>query len=463
MSKATEKYEKNLEILSKLSNGDMLAAADKDGLFKRKTNLLTQSFRHANTHDKELMKEIQEVLSRAAPPEHDPPHHMLNSALKGLATLASTYQSKGAKEWENFSHLSEIIVMFNQFLDIPQSTELKNLAKNALRFLNNCRIRSVNNNRKLGWGNSYFSKDLDWLIFYAFVRAETKGQGEFLRQEVLKIMRSDVSRSTKKEKLVAVFSSFGLRDNKKSPNKGLGRYNLNEFANVNWKIEGKKSLWKSLWKGNKSFWDPGLRIEPDKERILLARRAIMMRFGNCLDKSCIIATHIAEATAGNSKKPGIALVEGDPYNHAWVFISNDRNKLENALGGYPKARAKPQPKQGFKGKLLRINQFTDYPKDTIVVDGRTRDTWTLRDYFNKPANLRQVGVRSKIRDAVTEGGLTLTEMVRWPPPPVFEGEPQFRLAFAHIASERIKSIHQITNQLQPKDSTESADFHAFFD
>lgn len=417
MPSPREKYEQNLNILAKLKNGDMLAAAGSDGLFKRKTNVLTQVARDQKTHDPKLIDQIGEVLVAGTASSA----HELTAALRGLATLASTYQSKGAKEHENFTKLSDLLNQYRS-VDTSEATTLKQLCSNALRFLNNCRIRSVNNNWKGGWGNSYFTKELDWLLFYAFVRSEAKAPGNTLKQDVLKIMRSNVSRSTKRQRLAEAFKRNGLTKST-SRRRGIGRYDLNAF------VEG---AWNRNPKG-KYFWNPGDRKDADRERIELARNAITMRFGNCLDKSCIIATQLAEATASTMAKPGIALVEGVEYNHAWVFVSNDRAKLESAFKGKGSS-SKPQPKKGFIGKVLRVNQFADYPEDTLVVDGWTRDLWSLRDYFNSPANPRQVGVRSKIRSAVTDGKVSLREMVKWPPPMV-PGQPEFRLAFAHIPWE----------------------------
>ena len=409
-----ENLEANLKTLSKLERGNMLAKANANGRLVRKTNWLTKASNNAKTHDEELFVDLEVLLKGAEEkisPNPDANQELVNlyvGAIRGLETLLATYRSKGSKETGLIDQLSILLASHAKNIgDMeriagPKSFSLKELSINAIHYLIDARIRSTNNIHKAGWGNSYFDNKTDKYIFWLIVRsaaaAELGSSGKTAKDFktlFMDIARRPISRDQKKQLLAEKLSSWFGND------KGIKNlYSIEEE-------------WYQF--SDKAYSKCGIVFEEEIaefKRIQYAKKAIRARFGNCGEKSNIVATHLIESTKGkNSRggKIGICRVHGTTYDHAWVFLSEDRDRLVNAI------RQK-------SGKSL-------FPQDTWVVDGWTRDWWKLHAWVNNVPNIRQLGVRLKIRNAIDNGTIVLDESVKWPP---HHKLAWFRLRYAHI-------------------------------
>ena len=177
-----DNWQVNLTILGKLDRGNMLAVASNDGKLVRKTNWLTKAANKNKTHDDELFNQIEAVLAFAETKIDENPdenHELIKQyvqANKGLEILLSTYKSKGSKETYLIDKLTLLlahhVVNFetNNAKVEPNNQKLKKFAEQAIQFVNDCRIRSVNNVMRGGWGNSYFGEKYDRVLFGLLVR-----------------------------------------------------------------------------------------------------------------------------------------------------------------------------------------------------------------------------------------------------------------------------------------------------
>jgi hypothetical protein len=418
-------YKTNLVILGKIQRGDMLAAAGPDGKFTRKTNWLTKATSSDKTHDEKLFQQIEDVLRVSEfdiDGDPDGQKELIQQyiqANKGLEILLSTYRSKGSKETKLIDGLTLLLaehaVNFesqNSKNQNANSNELKSLAKEAINYVNDCRIRSVNNIHKGGWGNPYFGEKYDGVLFSLLVRGASnvrtgKNTAKELKTYVAAIVRMPISRKQKKEELAKILNAMAYSKEE------LGLDHLTS------KHDGK------IRSGHKFItnYEPFKTSSEEAQRIKIARRAIRTRLGNCYDKAAVAATYLIEKTKGNV---GICRVAGAPryhgdthYDHAWVLISEDKHRLVKAIDTI-------ESRRGGDEDCKRL-----FPKDTWVVDGWTRDWWQLRSWFNSACNVRQIGVRHKIRAAIRQGKIRLNEIVNWPPQPDYRW---FSLKFAHLTN-----------------------------
>lgn len=413
----------NLDVLGKLSRGDMLAKAGDDGKFVRKTNLLTQALKKSKTHDQELFDQIQKVLTAAEATievdldGNDDLKNRYVKANKGLETLLSTYRSKGSKEFGLIDQLDVLLkehaANFEEHKKGAGSRgqDLFAIGQRAVKYVKDCRIRSTNNVlvfvRGGGHASRYFGFHTDDHLLCLLVRQDDavirgkSGQqvhSEELRKAVLDIMRKPGHRKDKRTQLKSKLNQI-LGD-------GVREYTTHDLLTVGVN-PGDDRGWETYFnKTMHACHDPS---EGYALRFRYARNAIRMRFGNCTQKACVAATWLSENTMGDDI--GIFRVAGLGYAHAWVMISRDAEKMNFCLKG------------GAKTK-------TDYPRDTVVVDGWTLDCWGLRDWFNPVCNPRQLYHRVRIRGCAEEGRIEFDEQVRWPPPAEFAN---FRLRFAHMA------------------------------
>jgi hypothetical protein len=436
MSGVTEgrNLEANLEILGKIKRGNMLAKAGDDGKLVRKTNWLTQAANKEKTHDDALFDQIKTILKAAEEKIDEDPDGQKEliqqyiQANKGLEILLSTYRSKGSKETYLIDKLTLLLAEHvknfettNSKVD-PTIQTLKKHAEQAIKYVNDCRIRSTNNI----WGNSYFGSEYDTILFGLLVRgaSSTKigASGKKLTVKDLKtvvasIVRRPISRKEKKELLAETLNDM-MFSQYKTENENLGLKWLNA------KVKGTKSSYAFFQGSMKPFISFEIKENHTKpmevHRIKLAKRAIRTRLGNCFDKAAVVATHLIENTKGAIE---IFRVGGDgenPYDHAWVLISKDENKLWDAIYDSEKKIL------GQNGNYMKL-----FPKDTWVVDGWTRDWWQLRAWTNSLCNPRQMYVRGKIRKAIKSGKISYDERVTWPPQPTMAW---FRLRFAHLTA-----------------------------
>lgn len=433
-----DNWQVNLTILGKLDRGNMLAVASNDGKLVRKTNWLTKAANKNKTHDDELFKQIEDVLAFAETKIDEYPdenHELIKQyvqANKGLEILLSTYKSKGSKETYLIDKLTLLlahhVVNFetNNAKVSPNNQKLKKFAEQAIQFVNDCRIRSVNNVMRGGWGNSYFGEKYDRVLFRLLVRGASSNEigkpnhfdvnpvqstAKDLKTILASIVRMPISRNDKKDMLAIKLNEL-MNDKDRWGNKALGikwltgvKHGMRLYGEV--KIAGSFSL--------KNHTNSA-----EYQRIKLAKRAIRYRLGNCADKACVAATHLIENTKG---KIGIVMVAGrgymknrEHYDHEWVLMSNYSDDLINAVDA-----CYGQP-GNYKNK---------FPKDTWVVDGWTRDWWQLRSWTNSICNPRQLVVRAKIRNAIKSGRIVLNEIVTWPPQSTLAW---FRIRFAHLAA-----------------------------
>lgn len=430
-------WEANLGALGKLERGDMLAKAGSDGKLVRKTNWLTQATNKSKTHDDDLFKQIEEVLNFAEtkidvdPEGQAPLIKQYIQANKGLEILLSTYRSKGSKETYLIDKLTLLLANHavnyetkNRDAD-PNIQTLKKHAEQAIKFVNDCRIRSVNNNL----GNSYFGNKFDKALFSLLVRGASNIRlginftTKDLKTAVAAIVRMPVSRSKKKELLADALNQMSSPTQK---HRDLGldwltaKYDGDRTGRVFWPtyktVDGELRKQIKLREKSPLPKPPYTNFE-EAVRIKITKRTIRNRLGNCWDKACVAATHLIENTKG---KIAIARVNGSVYDHAWVLISKNKRELLDAIETCEE-----------KGRSRNNNYKKIFPKDTWVVDGWTRDWWELRAWFNSACNARQILVRHRIRKAICDGNIVLAEDVTWPPQPTMAW---FRLRFAHLAA-----------------------------
>ena len=438
MATVKDNWQANLIILGKLERGDMLAVAGDDGKLVRKTNWLTQAKNNSKTRGEELFKQIKDVLDSAETNIDETTEDVLIKqyvkANKGLEILLSTYKSKGSKETELIGKLSLVLVEHMKKIEInnntvePEKQEMKKYAEQAIQFVNDCRIRSINNN----WGNSYFGQEYDSILFQLMVRAASTcpfgiedsnktrhHTAKDLQAILATIMIMPCSRKEKKEMLAKKLNDLitdpsGNETNKHGIDWLLKKDVLSFEATKQHKIDHKNQ---------------------EVAQIKIAKRAIRYRLGTCFDKACVAATDLVENTKG---KIGIVRVQGHPYEHAWVLISKDWENLVTAINT---CQNQHKPANGNYKHL--------FPLDTWVVDGWTRDWWQLRAWTNSVCNPRQYLVRRNIRNAIESGLIVGYELVNWPPKYPNQG---FRLRFAHLASlDR--------NIISNKNMTFSSDWH----
>jgi hypothetical protein len=403
----------NLKTLGKMQRGDMLAKADTSGRLVRKTNWLTQKHNSSRTHDADLFAEIKEILtateSKIEENDQNPENEFTTlyvNAIKGLETLLQTYRSKGSKETDLIDQLTLVLVEHVANIEKnstgPQEVDsLMAVAKQTVKYVQDCRIRSTNNNfmRSGGIGWSYYDRAWDEYLLVLLVRgsSDIKGFGNRtardLKTVLLDISRRPISRNEKRRLLATELNGF--------------------FKSDDW-LNHLRTMQGPGWKTYTRAWtERGVLISPvrnERERHKRARRALRTRFGNCGEKTAVAATHLAEATRGTI---GICRVGGKQYDHGWVLISRHKQQLIDGC--------RELAKNG-RGKGL-------LPRDTVVVDGWTKDWWGLRDWFNPLGNTRQLAVRRKIRAEIADHGLEVDEEVNWPP---FPENSYFRLRYAHL-------------------------------
>lgn len=440
-----DNWQANLTILGKLDRGNMLAVASNNGKLERKTNWLTKAANKNKTHDDELFNQIEAVLAFAEtkidenPDENPELIKQYVQANKGLEILLSTYKSKGSKETYLIDKLTLLLAHHVKNFETKNvnvgsnNQNLKKFAEQAIHFVNDCRIRSVNNVRLGGWGNAYFGEKYDRMLFALMVRSASstkisnptyfvvnrvQSTTKDLKTILASIVRMPISRNDKKDMLAIKLNEL-MNDKdcslaevnadasgNKTVNKGFGlKWLLNPIPGKYFRQEKITNFVISQKK------HPNIN---EAERIKLAKRAIRYRLGNCLDKACVAATHLIENTKG---KIGIVRVGGRNYDHAWVLMSKDKDGLIKAVNA-------------CTGRA-NINYKTNFPRDTWVVDGWTRDWWQLRAWTNSIGNPRQLIVRGKIRKAIKSEGITLSEEVTWPPQSTLAS---FRLRFAHLTA-----------------------------
>ena len=440
-----DNWQVNLTILGKLDRGNMLAVASNDGKLVRKTNWLTKAANKNKTHDDELFKQIEDVLAFAETKIDENPdenHELIKQyvqANKGLEILLSTYKSKGSKETYLIDKLTLLlahhVVNFetNNAKVSLNNQKLKKFAEQAIQFVNDCRIRSVNNVMRGGWGNSYFGEKYDRVLFQLMVRSASstkiskptyfvvnpvQSTTKDLKTILASIVRMPISRNDKKDMLAIKLNEL-MNDEDCSLAEvnadASGNKTVNKGFGIKWLtgIKSGKALYHELPKPFSISSKKHQNIE-EAERIKFAKRAIRYRLGNCLDKACVAATHLIENTKG---KIGIVRVGGRDYDHAWVLMSNNSDGLIKAVNACNGRRP--------------VNYKTNFPRDTWVVDGWTRDWWQLRAWTNSIGNPRQLVVRAKIRKAIKSGGIELSEEVTWPPQSTLAS---FRLRFAHLTA-----------------------------
>ncbi len=413
----------NLIIFGKLERGDMLAVAGDDGKLVRKTNWLTQATNKSETRGKELFTQIKDVLDSAVTKMEEDDYEVNNvlikqyvKANKGLEILLSTYKSKGSKETELIGNLSLVLVQHMKNFQThnilaPEKQDLKKYAEQAIQFVNDCRIRSVNNI----FGNSYFGEEdtrlLTQIVRVANVKPTTSTNKKInhahknLKAIMATIIKMPCSRREKKVILLRELQNF-INGCKPKDIENLHNVHATEKYHI--------------------------EKQPEAYRIKMVKNAIRHRLGNCGEKARVVATHLVENTEG---KIGIVIVSGAPiapggtyYDHAWVLISKEREKLEEAC------KKLETPENGNYKHL--------FPHDTWVVDGWTRDWWQLRAWTNSMCNPRQLGVRMSIRKAIISGKFVSDEIVTWPPKYPNAG---FRLRFAHMGSLNLAVLNENNN------------------
>ncbi len=423
MTTVTENYQANLIIFGKLERGDMLAVAGDDGKLVRKTNWLTQATNKNETRGKELFTQIKDVLDSAVTKMEEDDYEVNNvlikqyvKANKGLEILLSTYKSKGSKETELIGNLSLVLVQHMKNFQThnilaPEKQDLKKYAEQAIQFVNDCRIRSVNNI----FGNSYFGEEdtrlLTQIVRVANVKPTTSTNKKInhahknLKAIMATIIKMPCSRREKKVILLRELQNF-INGCKPKDIENLHNVHATEKYHI--------------------------EKQPEAYRIKMVKNAIRHRLGNCGEKARVVATHLVENTEG---KIGIVIVSGAPiapggtyYDHAWVLISKEREKLEEAC------KKLETPENGNYKHL--------FPHDTWVVDGWTRDWWQLRAWTNSMCNPRQLGVRMSIRKAIISGKFVSDEIVTWPPKYPNAG---FRLRFAHMGSLNLAVLNENNN------------------
>jgi len=410
MTEVEKYWQANLIILGKLERGDMLAVAGDDGKLVRKTNWLTQATNNSKTRGEELFTQIKTVLDTAETNIDKNPEDVLIEqyvkANKGLEILLSTYKSKGSKETELIGKLSLVLAQHmvtmenNNVKVILKPQELKKHAEQAIQFVNDCRIRSVNNVLKNGGlGNSYFGQEFDEDIFRKIVRCAS----------IVQKQSSNTVINHVHKKIKAILATIMIMPCSRKEKREIFYKELDSVIN--------NSKGQPHWLDAQDIWETKkyhFETQPEALRIKLVKNTIRHRIGNCGDKSCVVATHLAENTKGDI---GISIIQGKSYDHAWVLISKEKEKLEAAC------KKLETPENGNYKHL--------FPHDTWVVDGWTRDWWQLRAWTNSMGNPRQLRVRTKIRKAIISGEFNLNEIVTWPPKYPYEG---FRLRFAHLVS-----------------------------
>ncbi len=423
MTTVTENYQANLIIFGKLERGDMLAVAGDDVKLVLKTNWLTQDTNKNETRGKELFTQIKDVLDSAVTKMEEDDYEVNNvlikqyvKANKGLEILLSTYKSKGSKETELIGNLSLVLVQHMKNFQThnilaPEKQDLKKYAEQAIQFVNDCRIRSVNNI----FGNSYFGEEdtrlLTQIVRVANVKPTTSTNKKInhahknLKAIMATIIKMPCSRREKKVILLRELQNF-INGCKPKDIENLHNVHATEKYHI--------------------------EKQPEAYRIKMVKNAIRHRLGNCGEKARVVATHLVENTEG---KIGIVIVSGANivrngtyYDHAWVLISKEREKLEEAC------KKLETPENGNYKHL--------FPHDTWVVDGWTRDWWQLRAWTNSMCNPRQLGVRMSIRKAIISGKFVSDEIVTWPPKYPNAG---FRLRFAHMGSLNLAVLNENNN------------------
>jgi len=338
-------------------------------------------------------------------------------ANKGLEILLSTYKSKGSKETELIGKLSLVLAQHmvtmenNNVKVILKPQELKKHAEQAIQFVNDCRIRSVNNVLKNGGlGNSYFGQEFDEDIFRKIVRCAS----------IVQKQSSNTVINHVHKKIKAILATIMIMPCSRKEKREIFYKELDSVIN-NSKGQPHWLDAQDIWKTKKYHFE----TQPEALRIKLVKNTIRHRIGNCGDKSCVVATHLAENTKGDI---GISIIQGKSYDHAWVLISKEKEKLEAAC------KKLETPENGNYKHL--------FPHDTWVVDGWTRDWWQLRAWTNSMCNLRQLGVRMSIRKAIISGKFVSDEIVTWPPKYPNAG---FRLRFAHMGSLNLAVLNENNN------------------
>jgi len=475
MAEVKDCWQANLTILGKLEPGDMLAVAGNDGKLVRKTNWLTQAANKSKTHDHDLFEQIKSVLDSAVTKMEEDDYEVnkvlikqYDKAHKGLEILLSTYKSKGSKETYLIDRLTPVLAHHMKIFETrnngsSEKQELKKYAEQAIQFVNDCRIRSVNNVMRGGWGNSYFGEKYDEILFALMVRCASKTKigdkdkntyavftPKDLKKILVEIIRKPCSRKDKKVLL-------GNELNKLMEVNAISKLEYNK--RIDWLLDED-----FITRDRMDLNHIPMKTNEEEVRIKLAKRTIKYRLGNCLDKACVAATHLIENTRNEI---GIVMVNGGAlYDHAWVLISTKKDALlDAALKCYYR-------KEGD------ANYKINFPEDTWVVDGWTRDWWQLRAWTNSVCNPRQYVVRNKIRNVIKRGPIaapfgpepafnmpSIPISISWPP------QSGFRLRFAHMTkldwgklgdtikvrmnerefSEGLLNLRHVTNELRTLD------------
>jgi hypothetical protein len=364
----------NLMTLGKMQRGDMITVAGANGRFVRKTNWLTQHHNKDKTHNSKLFDQIDEVLASAeelaandneANQQVEELRSLYMKAVRGLDTLLQTYRSKGSKETDLIDRLT--VVLVDHAKNIEESTKsavedidgLKKTAERAIKYVNDCRIRSVNNTfGHGGWfGNPYFDRNVDAYLFMLLVRGFSGNRfpggiqtvGRELKTFVADVIRRPISRKEKRLVLAAKLQEwFG---------EGEPGGHLLTLCQHNMKQTDGEKKFKTLVDGFEERFgalsDDAHAPWRERQRHKLARRAMRTRFGNCVDKAAVVATHIVESTKGQI---GICRVGGVTYDHEWVLISRNRDELFEGC------------QQLHSGRATRRERL---PRDTVVADGWT--------------------------------------------------------------------------------------------
>lgn len=425
----------NIDTLGKIENKDLLTVADDSGRLRRKTNFVTRRLNQEKTDDSMLCTQLEEILQAASDDmrgNSDPAQHKrFVAAYRGVERLQSTYRAKGSERLDRVDSLMYVLAKFDPivhqtdvYLNTSGETRLQVLARDAITFVDNACITSTNTTQQ----PSHFGYEEDDWLLWMLVRSATLPSKDRMHQELRRVVRALIdsprlTNSQKREELGNwLCEQLGI-PNAQSLKQTLIQYwrqiTPNDFSHSETPVHTPLQIKWDLW------WlarDTRAAARAEHLRIKAVRRAMKSRLGNCLEKSSIVATHIAEASRGGV---GICIVTGGKYDHHFVLISNQKEELLSGIDNHKETKSK---------KSL--------PRDTWVVDGWRSDYWCLRDTFNSIPNARQLGTRYKIRDAFDNGAVTLWEEVYWPPEGV---DADFRLRFATVSEHR--TSHQQMHQM----------------
>jgi hypothetical protein len=177
------------------------------------------------------------------------------------------------------------------------------LAKKALEYLKSQGVKHINllpgEERKEGsWEDGIYDR-----VMYKMVQEGAKGKMKNLRREVLAVLRGGGTAFKKRQQV----------ENILAPVFDYARQNKGDVSPFFDSTRGSMRQARA--------YDPyygGGGNKPDEPRIRHTRKALKFGYGNCSQKSSIVATWLLE----NSVNVPIFIMRCNPYDHAYVLLGN---------------------------------------------------------------------------------------------------------------------------------------------